>query len=200
MPFVGGARPKAKLKYERQFYTPMGAKELDEKDLRKEYVRLRAIAQKRIGRLLDSEWKDSQIALENKRGFKTLGEIKSDSELRHELSDLARFVTSERGSVAGQNKIRKETVKSLQERGYDFVNVKNFRDFAEFMEYARTANMGKLYASEQVAELFETEEKKDSTPEEMQNSFNEWQEKQRLESKVQNKKKRGSKQFRKALE
>lgn len=200
MPFVGGARPKAELTFDRQFYTPIGAKELKAEDLRKEYSRLRSIADKRIKRMGKSEWNDSQIYLENREGFKTLKDIKTDAELRHEFSNLARFVTSERGTVSGQNKIRKETVKTLKDRGYDFVTVKNFRDFAEFMEYARTSNLGKLYDSDKVAEVYETEEKKGTDPEELRKAYDKWREEQKPQEKVQNNSKKDSKQYRKALE
>jgi predicted glycosyltransferase involved in capsule biosynthesis len=182
----------------------MGAKEIDEKygkgALRKEYTRLRAIANKRIKRLAQSEWKDSQIFLENQAGFARLSQIHNDRTLRHELSQLARFVSSERSQISGQNRIRRKTVATLRDRGYDFVNVKNFREFADFMEFARTANLGKLYDSEKVADLYEELDKKDVPKEELGKAYKEWRASQTKQAKVQNKGKRDSKQFRKALE
>jgi len=200
MPFVGGARPKAQLKFDKEYYTPIGAKALKASDLRKEYSRLRSIAQKRIKRMGKSEWNDSQIYLENRDGFKTLKQVHTDREMRHEFAQLARFVSSERSSVSGQNKIRKKTVVQLEDHGYEFVTKDNFREFAQFMEYARTANMGRLYDSEKVAVLFETEEKKDRTQEQMQKAYNNWREEQKPLPKVQNKNKKDSNQYRKALE
>lgn len=200
MPLKGGARPQAKLKFDESFYTPIGAKELDAKDLRKEYSRLRAIANKRLKRMSQSEWKDSQIFLENQAGFARISQLPSDRALRHEFSQLARFVTSERSQISGQNRIRKKTVETLKDRGYDFVTVKNFREFADFMEFARTANLGRLYDSEKVADLYDELDKKDVPKEELGKAYNEWRDKQTTQSRVQNNNKRDSSQFRKALE
>ena len=201
MPFVGGVRPKAKLKFDREYYTPVGAKELKASDLRKEYSRLRSIAQKRLKRMSSSEWNDSQIYMENRHGFKTLKEMESGGrEMRSEFSELARFILSEKSSVSGQNRIRKKSIKTFGEHGYEFVKKDNFKDFGKFMEYARTANMGRLYDSEKIAELFETEDKKDSTPEQMQKAYDKWREEQKPLPKVQNKNKKDSNQYRKALE
>jgi len=209
MAYVGGKRPKAKLKFDKVYYTPIGAKELgrdpntgevDKSVIRKEYSRLRSIARKRIERLSKSEWNDSQIYLQNKDGFKTLKNIKSDRELRHEFSQLARFVTSDRGSASGQNKIRKNTVETLRDRGYDFVTVKNFREFGEFMEYARMATANRLYDSERVANVYESLERRGADPQTMKMAYNAWRKNQKKKAKVQNKQKRDSEQYRTALE
>lgn len=200
MPLKGGARPQAQLKFDESYYTPIGAKELDKGDLRKEYSRLRAIANKRLKRLANSEWKDSQIFLENKGGFATLKEIGSDRALRHEFSQVARFVTSERSHIRGQERIRAKTVETLQDRGYDFVSKDNFREFADFMEYARTTNLGKLYDSEKVADLYDDLDKQDVSKDKLKEAYNKWRENQTQQSRVQNNNKRDSGEFRTAME
>lgn len=196
----GGVRKKATLKYDPNLYTPTGAKELTEKQLRKEYSRLRSIARKRLERFKGTEWETSQIYKYNKEGFKPLKEIKSDRELRHLLSDVARFITAERGSVSGLERERRKAVKTLNERGYTFVTKENFRDFAEFMEYVRVSNLGRVFDSKRVADFYEATERKGYSNQEMRDAFKSWARKQRKQNKIQNKSKKDSNKFRKALE
>lgn len=200
MSYKGGAREKATLKYDRNLYTPIGATALTEKQLRAEYSRLRSIARKRLERFEGTEWTTSQVYSYNKDKFKPLSQIKSDRELRMLLSDAARFITSKRGSVSGLEKERKEAIETLKDRGYDFVDKNNFRKFAEFMEYARTANIGRLIDSERLAEFFDSEIQKNHTPEEMRDAFKSWARNQNKQNKIQNKNRKDSNKFRKALE
>lgn len=200
MAFKGGKRDKATLKYDSNLYTPTGAKALTDKELRTEYSRLRSIARKRLERFEGTEWTTSQIYKYNKEGFKPLAEIKSDRELRMLLSDVARFVTAERGSVSGLEKERKQAVKTLNERGYTFVNKKNFRKFAEFMEYVRTANLNRMFDSKRVADFYEATERKNYSEEEMRDAFKSWSRNQKKQNKIQNNDKKDSKKYRKALE
>ena len=200
MSYKGGAREKATLKYDRNLYTPTGAKELSDKELRQEYSRLRSIARKRLERFEGTEWTTSQIYKYNKEGFKPLKDIKSDRELRMLFSDVARFITAERGSVSGLEKERRQAVKTLNERGYTFVNKDNFRKFAEFMEYVRTANLNRIFDSKRVADFYEATERKNYTEEEMRKAFKSWSRNQRKQEQVQNRSKKDSKKYRRALE
>jgi hypothetical protein len=196
MPYKGGKREKATLLYEKEIYTPEGAKTLTDKQLRKEYSRLRSIARKRLERFEGTEWDDTQIYKANVGVYKPLKEIKSDRELRHLLSDVARFVMSDKGSVSALEKERQKTVNTLQERGYTFVNKENFRQFADFMEYARVANLNRMYDSKRVAEFYETAEKKKLSGEELRKAFRSWTKKQKKLKKIQNKNPRTSSQYR----
>lgn len=200
MAYKGGARKKATLKYDNNLYTPTGAKALTEKQLRTEYSRLRSIARKRLERFEGTEWETTNVYKYNKGKFKPLKNIKSDRELRFLFSDVARFITAERGSVAGMKKTRKKTIKTLQDRGYKFVDKKNYKEFAEFMEYVRTANLNRMYDSKRVADFYEQAEKKDYTEEEMRDAFNKWRKEQTELDRIQNKNKKDANRFRRALE
>lgn len=201
MAYKGGERKKATLKYDDNLYTPIGAKALSEKELRTEYSRLRSIARKRLERMESTEWVTTDVYKYNKGKYVPLAEIKSDRELRMLLSDVARYVTSKRSSVSDLEKERKKAVKTLKERGFDFVTTKNYRKFAEFMEYARAANLGRMYDSKRVSEeVFEAGEKKNQTPEQIRQAFQQWAKKQSKQNKIQNKNKKDSKRFRQALE
>ena len=137
------------LTWEYDDYYPYRLEQIDERALRKEYTRLRKIANKRLARLQASEYKDSNLAKEYAGGFALLADVK---DLPRELTQLARFVASEKSSVTGLKRIDKQTVETLQEHGYEFVNAKNVRQFGAFMEEMRQAGLSKIYSSELMAE------------------------------------------------
>ena len=129
-------------------YYPYKLEQLDERALRKEYSRLREIANRRLERLLASEYKEIDLAKEYAGGFAILAEVE---DLPRELTMLARFVASERSSVTGLKRIDKQTINTLHQHGYTFVNAKNVRQFGAFMEEMRQAGLSKLYSSEFIA-------------------------------------------------
>lgn len=136
------------LTWEYDEYYPYRLEQIDERALRKEYTRLRKIANKRLNRLQASDYKETDLAKEYAGGFALLADVK---DLPRELTQLARFVASERSSVTGLKRIDKQTVETLQEHGYTFVNAKNVRQFGAFMEEMRQAGLSKLYSSEFLA-------------------------------------------------
>jgi hypothetical protein len=200
MAYKGGLREKATLRYEKELYTPQGSKNLTDKELRKEYSRLRSIARKRLERFEGTEWTDTQIYRLNAGQYKPLKEIGSERELRHLFSDIARFVNAEVSSVSTLEKQREKGVQTLNERGYDFVNKDNYRQFAEFMEYARVSNLNKMYDSKRVAEFYEATEKKEMSNEELRKAFRSWGRKQKKLKKIQNINPRNSSQYRKDVD
>ena len=129
-------------------YYPYKLEQLDERALRKEYSRLREIANTRLKRLLASEYKETDLAKEYAGGFAILAEVE---DLPRELTQLARFVASERTSVTGLKRIEKQTISTLHQHGYTFVNAKNVGQFGAFMEEMRQAGLSKLYSSEFIA-------------------------------------------------
>jgi Tfp pilus assembly protein PilO len=200
MAYVGGRREKATLKYEKEVYTPEGAKTLSDHDLRKEYSRLRSIARKRLERFDGTEWTDTQVYQLNKGVYKPLSEIKSNTELRHLFSDVSRYVTASTSSVSGLEKQRRQGVKTLNERGYDFVTKENYRRFADFMEYARVANLNRMYDSKRVADYYAASEKKQLSNDEMRKAFRSWNRKEKKLTKIQNINPRTSSQYRKEID
>lgn len=199
MAHKGGKRDKAKLKYNENLYTPDGAKTLTEKDLKKEYSRLRSIARKRLERFKNTEWNDTQIYKMNKDIYKPIKEIKSNRELRHLFSQVARFVTAETGSVTGLEQQRKKAVKTLNQRGYDFVNKENYREFADFMEYARIANLNRMYDSKRIADFYEATERRNMSKQELQKAFRSWRRKQKTLRKIQQQNPRTSSMYRRSV-
>ena len=136
------------LAWDYDIYYPYRLEQMDESALRKEYTRLRKIANKRLARLQASKYKDSELAKEYAGGFEILANV---ADLPRELTVLARFVASEKSSITGLKRIEKQTISTLHQHGYSFVNAKNVGQFGAFMEEMRQAGLSKLYSSEFLA-------------------------------------------------
>ena len=165
-------------------YTPLGLKAYSERELRKEYSRLRSIARKRLERLEKSEFATTSIVDINKGKFRPLSAIRTEGQLRYLLSDLARFIVSPQSTIRGQRARVKQTVRTLQERGYTFVTPGNFHKFTQFMDEMRRQKLDRLYDSERVIELFESIEKRSIDPDLVFTNFQEFLEKQEEISKI----------------
>lgn len=156
MPYKGGKRERATLKYDRDWYLPHSAKANmpeHEKQIREEYSRLRSIARKRLDRIRGTEWESSDIYRQNVGKFKPLSQI-SQSELPGYLDAVSRFVLAQRSSIKGLEQYRKASVETLQKQGFSFVNEKNYNEVVRFLEVSRIANLNRLFDSYRQAEWF----------------------------------------------
>lgn len=179
--------PKDIFKFNRFSYTPEGAKRLTERNLREEYSRLRSIAVKRLQRLGNSEWNDTDLYLRSKNKFKKLKDIKNERELRYLFSDLHYFLESPRSLVTGLNKIRRQSLDTLNSHGYKFVTKQNFRKFGRFMEWAREHAQAYMYDSERVANTFnEFSVKRNLSQQEIEIAFRAWSRRERKLQKIRN--------------
>lgn len=158
-------------------YTPGGLTMLHPDQVataRREYQRLRRVAEKRLARLGASEFADSEAYLRNVGKFTPLSQVSSNRELGALLYQVRNFLDARRSSVAGQRAIIKEQIETLHEHGYTFVNKSNLKAFGEFMEAARAAAGGTLYASDRVAEMYDAAERKGIPPEQLLENFDFW--------------------------
>ena len=137
------------LAWDYDVYYPYRLEQMDESALRKEYTRLRKIANKRLARLQASKYKDSELAREYAGGFEILANV---ADLPRELTVLARFVASEKSSITGLKKMETKAISTLHQHGYTFVNAGNIGQFGAFMEEMRQAGYSKLYSSEFLAD------------------------------------------------
>lgn len=173
--------------FNRFSYTPEGAKKLTRQNLREEYSRLRSIAVKRLNRMANSEWNDSELYLRSKNKFKKLKDIKSERELRFLFSDLYMFLESPRSTVSGMNRIRTKSLATLHEHGYNFVTKKNFREFGRFMEWAKEHVQAYMYDSDRVANAYnELAVKRNLSPQEIESAFRAWSRRERKLQKIRN--------------
>lgn len=139
---------KTSLAWDYDEYYPYRLEQMDERALRKEYTRLRKIANKRLARLQASKYKDTELAKEYAGGFTILANV---ADLPRELTMLARFVASEKSNISGLKRMETKAVSTLHQHGYTFVNAGNVGQFGSFMEEMRQAGYSKLYSSEFLA-------------------------------------------------
>lgn len=151
---ASNSKPRVRLGFNPWDYNPQGLTRYTEKELRKEYTRLRAVAQKRLNRLMSSEFHDTQTVAYNAGRYIPLAGVQSEGELRHLLTDLASFLLSEASTVTGQRNILRRHVETWQEKGFHWVNEKNIRGFLDFLEYVKSVE-GYVYDVSTVAEAYE---------------------------------------------
>lgn len=153
-------------------YQPQALQEgYSEKELRREYSRLRSVARKRLERFQGSEFEDSNVYRYNKRKYVPLSQVSNKGELVHLLSDVARFLTAEAGSVSGQRAIRDKAIATWHEKGYTWLNKSNYAAFARFLEFSREF-VGQPYM-EKAAELFRRADDQGVSVEQIRSNF-EW--------------------------
>lgn len=171
---------RARLSWDRAEYTPSNIKAMIEagkvKEVRKEYTRLRDIAQKRLKRLAAAGYKNTEVYQRNYKHYPLLKNIKSSSELAQRLSDLSRFIESRRSTVKGIKDTRTQALKTLHEHGYKFVTAENYGEFAQFMESYRNNLLDMEYDSGDAADLFGVAVKHEIDPEKIKEDFEFWME------------------------
>lgn len=119
---VGAAKASATLKYDAELYTPYALESWPDREMRKEYTRLRDIAQKRIKRLSkDPISSMSDIYKEFAGGFPTIKAMRGDRKaLEQALADVARFVRAKGSTVGGA---REEFAERMKVGGIDVPEV-----------------------------------------------------------------------------
>lgn len=157
-------------------YVPINLDRVNGKDLRREYSRLKSIAQKRIKRLEASDY--SKLS-----GYRTvmgyLLPLKDfrpgldDVQLKRSYREVVKFLNSSTSTIRGMRAEVREKVAQLNDSGYKFVNEKNFASFVEFMEWVcgYNAAMEYEYIPENAMSIFEQGQKKNLSNEELQELY-----------------------------
>ena len=170
------AERKAKLKYSLRQYTVyanrIGAG-IPEKEIRKEYSRLRDVLNKRIQRINESDFAGQGIAGQFPKGLPKLADI-APGDLPYLLQQAATALNSRGGSLKGLQTRQSETIKSLRERGYTNISDSNIRAFANFMEEARDRGLEKVYGSDTIATMYDSIVALDISPEAIMQDFAWW--------------------------
>ena len=185
-----------KSKYSPEWYTPRNLERVDPKEVRREYTRLRDIAQKRLKRIeADSkgatDWTQTETYKTYRNGVPKLSDL-SREHLPYELSKLARWVESEYSKIGYLKKRKKSSIKKLHERGYTFINERNFLDFTAFMEEYRRQKLDHVYGSPDAVELYGALQKREISQDEVYGEFYDWLENKEQFSKTRVKKKHGT--------
>lgn len=153
-----------KFNYDEAWYTEQGAKSLSEKELRKEYTRMRDVAQKRIGRLAN-EYYESKAYSEHREGFRKLSEI-DPRDLPKAFSELAKFVRAKTSTVSGQRVAQAKTTRTLNKAvgaGADTgngtqeaVTKSNYWRVIKILNKVRKLKTARVYGSDKIVSLAET--------------------------------------------
>lgn len=145
-------------------YNPQALENRTERELRKEYSRLRSIANKRLDRLMNSEFADSQAVAYNAGLYIPLAAVQSKSELKHLLTDLARFILSEQSTVTGQRAIVQRLLKTWRgDKGYYWLYRGNIRSWVRFVEYVQEEE-GYIYDISQAEKAFKAMQRRTDSP------------------------------------
>ncbi len=168
-----------KYKYDPEVYIPAAVRYgyLELSEARAEYSRLRSAAVKRLQRLSGTEGERySAFRMYGKEGFPSLPKNASASEVGRALSDVYHFLEMKTSSIGSIRASQRNAIKTLNERGYGFINKGNIREFGEFMEAARqqkvvSDNRG---GSPIIVELYETVKRLQMPPEQVKRRFSYW--------------------------
>lgn len=167
-------------------YNPRQLALIDDATLRKEYTRLRDIAQKRLHRLGQTEQgRNSAVYVSNVGAFPTIKNMGGKVN-KYKLIKLARFVSNPMSTIKGQKAAVSKAVKSLQEYGITSIRQENIDEYGSMMDYIRAlgydkmlyaAQAGKrekvaLYGPEFFNELFDIWLESDNPEEEVLNAIN----------------------------
>ena len=139
-----------------QWYTRQALKNADvwtDQAVRKEYRRLRDIAQKRLKTL--AKYEPDSYAFTRNVGRYPGAKGATTAELRALMPDLAKFIAASMGSVMGIRRQRRKAVNTLREHGYTGVTMKNIKEFGRFMQEWRDKKLTNSYGSPEVVEAFE---------------------------------------------
>ena len=179
---------RAGVTYSREWYEPQNIRNLikdgKEKEVRKEYTRLRDISQKRLKRLEAAGYSDRAIYKKNVKHYPKLEQIKSPNELAARLSDLSRFISAATSTVSGIKTAKKKSLATLHEHGYTFVNNENYEDFGEFMEEYRVQMQDMEYDSGEAADTFRVLEKHKIKVDKIKDDFEFWLENREIADKI----------------
>lgn len=139
--------------------------------MRREYTKMRDIAQKRIKRMSKTEFRESETYKQNKDGFKKLRDIPNLGSFAKAFSELSKFVNYKGSTLKGQKEMKAKTSATLnksigakpeslkdeeeEEQNYSkySVNPKNYWRVVKILNEARKMKI--TYDSETMVELAE---------------------------------------------
>lgn len=171
---------------------------------RAELRRLQHIANDRLQKFTGTEWEQSSVYKSNKGQYDKNVKKMSRAEVDMKLNQVYRFLKSNRSTVRGNQIARARTIRSLHQAGFTGINKGNLKQFGEFMDKVRAANLDAIYTSDEIVDMFELFEKKGIKDKELLiedfDSF--YDKKQELEKipKPRDSKKRTAEYYRKKIE
>lgn len=196
-PTAGSKLPKGQFslfetsfetRWEAQEYTPSRVnrrlKKGEEglKEVKEEYLRLRAVAQKRYKRLVKKYGEDDELVQEYKEGFKTWSELKkgSQAEIVEAFVRTSKFVRSKRSSISERKKTFQKSRQSLSTTFPELVEEldteEKMKKFGKFMDQVRAFYAGFFFDSDRVVGWYEDKvlNNKKENEDELIDTFKKW--------------------------
>ena len=117
--------------------------------IRHTYSEMRSIANKRLGRLGKSEFRESAAYQQHRGGFQKLADIPK-AELAKAFHDVQKFLAAKTSTVSGQRERRDKIIAAWRAQGLD-INRKNFSTVMDIMH--RLRDQKQVYGSDAAIEL-----------------------------------------------
>ena len=154
----GAARAHASFKHDPVFYTPFVLHEWpDEKELRREYTRLRDIAAKRLKRMgQDPEARATPEYQYYSKRLPKLRDMVDRIEIERALAAVAFFVRNPEISTVGGIHARLDAERAAFEEMIDDEDVPDIMTIGEWWAYCHSEGLDKIYASDEIVEYYYT--------------------------------------------
>lgn len=121
----------------------------DPRAMRAEYTKMRDIAEKRIKRMGQSEFRKSKTYQDHANGFRKLKDL-DPRDLPKAFSELSKFVTAKRSSITGQREIMRKTIEAWNKQNVP-LNEQNYDRTMDILERMRKLKI--VYDSETVVDV-----------------------------------------------
>ena len=146
----------------------------DEKDVRAEYVRLAKAANKRIRRIKESPDYGAVSKVANMNFFPSIKTAKTPEQAAALLANVAQFLQKKESSLSGLRGAAAAQLKTMRDRGYDWLNKGNIQDFRRFWKEVKKHGEYKNYASDRIANLFREAKRKRIDSKDLAKDFEFW--------------------------
>lgn len=144
---------KATLKWAHDEYAPWSLSKYPDRELRREYTRLRDIIRKRLNRM---EKSGDLVYLKGNDGLlpPRLRDLKHTEDIRMELSRMSDFINYKFDDAMKLKAAAIKGLDTLQKNGYSGITKDNLPEFARFMTWYRATQYDKLMTSRRAAKIF----------------------------------------------
>lgn len=123
-----------------------------EDELRAEYARMRTQAKRQITAIRKSPFRDSKI-IQNKEYLDRDPANMTKADLAHYLSNLESFLSSKLSTVTGLRRQRQLSIERLHDRGYTFINPRNYAAFGKLMDDLRAFVNNNIITSDRILDV-----------------------------------------------
>ena len=151
----GNARARATLKRPASQYTPYALHDWPERELRKEYTRLRDIAAKRLKRMgQDEEFRQTQEYKYYTKRIPKLRDLVDRIEIEDYMADMAIFVNNPEISTVGGVRERLKRQREFFKRTIEDEPLPSVMTLQQWTYYCKTEGLLEVYASSEVVQYY----------------------------------------------